>query len=117
MYATLSENMMDTSVFLKTKPQLTPDATEGQPLSFSQIVYQKFMTLVYKEFMVDLVYKKFMVDGDNGEWVREQNIIVWLVAYVLLAVLWWVLWIFYWVYWIFIQWPYTQITTYCIHTK
>ena len=106
MYATLSENMMDTSVFLKTKP--TPEATEEQPLSFSQIVYQKFMTRVYK---------KFMVDGDNGEWVREQNIIVWLVVYVLLAVVWWVLWIFYWVYWIFIQWPYTQITTYCIHTK
>lgn len=58
-----------------------------------------------------------MVDGDMPEWVKEQNIIVWLVVYVLLAVVWWVLWIFYWVYWIFIQWPYTQITTYCIHTK
>lgn len=63
------------------------------------------------------LYKKFMVDGDMPEWVKEQNIIVWLVVYVLLAVVWWVLWIFYWVYWIFIQWPYTQITTYCIHTK
>ena len=58
-----------------------------------------------------------MVDGDMPEWVKEQNIIVWLIVYVLLAVVWWVLWIFYWVYWIFIQWPYTQITTYCIHTK
>ena len=108
MYATLSENMMDTSVFLKTKPPPTPEATEEQPLSFSQTVYKEYMTPLYK---------KFMVDGDMPEWVKEQNIIVWLVVYVLLAVVWWVLWIFYWVYWIFIQWPYTQITTYCIHTK